>query len=679
MRHNLQKLLIFFIIITIFFFNIISAQKLFLVLADRLTLNDLRRAIDSGKCPNISLLLLNGEIGLVTTKAIWTNSASSFLTIGAGMQSASFQVSYFSPSIIKQIIELNKGTKYKSEPGKLGDSLNRHGFKVAVIGNSDIPFLSGRNSFLIASSSMGTVDVSEVEGDFSSMGESDLGFPLLENSFIRVVNQADFIVIEIGSFFQIENTCQLNCDLYREKIVSGIDKFIGFILRFFDPFKDCLIIVSPSVSQGFLASNYKLSPIIKFGGGREAGLLFSYTTRRKGIAANIDLLPSFLNFFNVSKPNNVYGNVINSIEEENSLGKLIRLEEKQVFLEKYRRVVIKFLCFFQPGIILFSYLMIIFWKKYVHNYMNFLLYPLIFIGFIPASLLITAGFSSNNIFLFLLCVFSVNLLLSFLIFYIFRKDPMFSFLLLCLSTFILIIIDQLLGGNLIKDSFLGYSLSGASRFYGIGNEYMGILLSSSIFSLFFIFEKILKKFNVFLACLIFGISIYILGFVGLNFGGLISALVSFLLTLVLTKQIDRKSFLLVFLLIVIFVLTILFFQYFNKVPSHISIFAKLIVDIRTKDIMNLFLRKLSMNFSIMKASVWSYIFFSLVFIIIISLYFPKELYKKIVMKYQFFHEALLISLYTLPAIFILNDSGIVASATFLLFPAISLMMFMVLE
>ena len=47
-------------------------------------------------------------------------------------------------------------------------------------------------------------------------------------------------------------------------------------------------------------------------------------------------------------------------------------------------------------------------------------------------------------------------------------------------TVLLLIIDQITGAHLISCSPLGYDLINGSRYYGIGNEYMGILLELSV-------------------------------------------------------------------------------------------------------------------------------------------------------------------------------------------------------
>src|SRR5690606_38216459 len=49
---------------------------------------------------------------------------------------------------------------------------------------------------------------------------------------------------------------------------------------------------------------------------------------------------------------------------------------------------------------------------------------------------------------------------------------------LSLGLAISLIVDQLTGARLIRDSPLGYDVISGSRFYGMGNEYMGVMIAS---------------------------------------------------------------------------------------------------------------------------------------------------------------------------------------------------------
>ena len=45
---------------------------------------------------------------------------------------------------------------------------------------------------------------------------------------------------------------------------------------------------------------------------------------------------------------------------------------------------------------------------------------------------------------------------------------------------VVLVVDVLLGAPIIKNSILGYDPIVAARFYGIGNEYMGVLIGTTL-------------------------------------------------------------------------------------------------------------------------------------------------------------------------------------------------------
>ena len=60
------------------------------------------------------------------------------------------------------------------------------------------------------------------------------------------------------------------------------------------------------------------------------------------------------------------------------------------------------------------------------------------------------------------------------------QNQLASIMAVALITAGLIIVDVIRGGVWIRYSFLGYDPVGGARYYGIGNEYMGILIGSAI-------------------------------------------------------------------------------------------------------------------------------------------------------------------------------------------------------
>ena len=62
----------------------------------------------------------------------------------------------------------------------------------------------------------------------------------------------------------------------------------------------------------------------------------------------------------------------------------------------------------------------------------------------------------------------------------YTKDLLWVVAVIGLSTAVLVGIDTVTGSSLMRFSFLGYDPIGGARFYGLGNEYMGIMIGALI-------------------------------------------------------------------------------------------------------------------------------------------------------------------------------------------------------
>ncbi|EGD49864.1 hypothetical protein TheetDRAFT_3325 [Thermoanaerobacter ethanolicus JW 200] len=98
-----------------------------------------------------------------------------------------------------------------------------------------------------------------------------------------------------------------------------------------------------------------------------------------------------------------------------------------------------------------------------------------------------------------------------------------------LVTTITIIIDLLLNSPLMKNSILGYDVISGARFYGIGNEYMGVLIGSSIMGTMALTEKYKTKSVKILGFILFTVAFWlmVLPQFGAKVGGFITGFMAF--------------------------------------------------------------------------------------------------------------------------------------------------------
>jgi hypothetical protein len=223
-----------------------------------------------------------------------------------------------------------------------------------------------------------------------------------------------------------------------------------------------------------------------------------------------------------------------------------------------------------------------------------------------------------------------------------------------------LILDQLTGWNLIRFSALGYSAVAGSRYYGIGNEYMGVFLAVTIVLAHLVTETIKCKWP---ALVMMGLSIIILGSpqLGINFGGTLAALVGFSFYLIKLYGLDWKTrrTLSVFSGIVMVIGLVGWWDSLRdpNLQTHIGRFFQLVFDLNLSQMWQIFSRKAAMNYKLIIYSAWTKILLLAAVIVILNRLISKKLIDH---REGLVWEGLVITGFTA---FLINDSGVVAFGT----------------
>ena len=216
----------------------------------------------------------------------------------------------------------------------------------------------------------------------------------------------------------------------------------------------------------------------------ERGLVTSATTRREGIVANIDVAPTILDFFELPVPGTMLGYPIISRNHGDIFSTLYEMNQQIKTTNVQRSYLIKPYVALQI-IVSFSFLALYFFKKTWLKFMG---------PFILASLTVPV------IFLFL-PLFSTTSLISKYIWTVFFMAVITPFILFTFNSTLMIIsfislftagsilMDLSLNAPLMKNSVLGYDPIGGSRYYGLGNEYMGVLIGSLLIGLMALWDR----------------------------------------------------------------------------------------------------------------------------------------------------------------------------------------------
>ena len=161
---------------------------------------------------------------------------------------------------------------------------------------------------------------------------------------------------------------------------------------------------------------------------------------------------------------------------DGSIDEFFREMERVHTIYGMRASVISAFIVFQIAVLLSS--LVILWRRW-HRFWEAIQGLLIAMLVLPFLLLLISGASIPHTWGFLLTVGTLALFLTAAL----RGRPVVPLLLaLGILGCVPVVLDGIFGGTLIEKSFLGYDPIKGARYYGIGNEYMGIVLGSAILS-----------------------------------------------------------------------------------------------------------------------------------------------------------------------------------------------------
>lgn len=640
------------------------STKVYLIVINKLTLADIKFM------DNLKKIIEDSSIGLMNTKGTTGYTGSeSFLTINSSRKAysnyTSIDFQYVNSSNVlvnksfSKLVNLNKDNNYLPKIGAIGDNLHKIGLKTAIYGNSDLPDMKHRTSALIPMDSHGLIDYGNI--DKITVEEKDYSFGI-KTDYEKLLNQilnspADFIVGDTGDLNRIftygDNLIYKDYENIRQRILLDIDKFIGELTKSLDYDNSLLIITSPNSGDPKIDNN-KLAPIILWGNGIRRGTLSSNTTNKEGIVTNLDIGPTIMKFLE-GATDNMSGNSIVTIEKNINLDDII-IQSQQInttskvrYYTLYNYGIISIIILSLPIILL---LFKIKTNKKIKNILKaFMTILLIF----PNILLVISIFKPKEIYIYLILLITL-ILLSFILVW---KTINTNNFLIWLNSFsvAIILLDLIIKGNISRYSVLSYDPIIGARYYGIGNEMVGLLLGSvTVLSI-----KILEKDNKSLIPLfLLIVSVVLVGHPnhGANVGGTITFIVAtvFYILELLNKEftINRIFFMLLSIIALITITGYIDIK-FNKNITHLGSTILLIKNDGLSHLSNTVVRKVLMNIKLVGRSFWTY---SLLFILAFNGIIDnivREKNKKVLM-------AVTAGIVGCIGGFLLNDSGVILAA-----------------
>lgn len=661
------------------------SNNVYIVVVNKLTLSDIENM------PNLRKIINEGSLGLMNVRGTSSyTGAESFATINSSSKTYANNVSAQFHNLdwkFKEIYETrvnllereyaignigverlyiqNDDNKYSPKLGMLGDSLHDYGLKTAVYGNSDTDEEIMRYATLIPMDSRGLVDYGNIDSILIQNEEYPYGLKTDYDKILKEVSdvrdEASLIVIDTGDLSRLHSySSVLSDDGFNQKrfmVLSDIDNFIADLRNVIDKDKSLLMIFSPNSGET-RANGSRLSPIVLWGKNIMQGVTTSSTTNRTGIISNLDIAPAIADFLNISLYS-TSGSVIEHIEKDNALNYLKTINERIDFTSSVRSKTLTTYGVISITTIAIISLVLILNIRMGSEIRKLVKTSLLIVFSLPFIFILSSLFDINSLAKFIISILAFICIYFFIILKYNSFRTLYS---LTFFYFLMLIIDVIFNGFLSKYSVLSHDPIIGARYFGIGNEMVGLFLSTSMLSIGLLHSKYKNKI---ISTIFLLISIMILGHpeLGANVGGTIAILSASLVFILeaMDKKINVKSMVCIIFIIGLAIIILGYIDVkLNPNPTHLG---KTLIKIANEGFYiaeNIINRKLLMNVKLVGNSFWTKVIFANIIVHGLLSYFNR---KKVV---NIFDGSLKIGYLSCIAGsiigFVVNDSGLILSA-----------------
>ncbi|HWQ77085.1 MAG TPA: hypothetical protein VN441_17390 [Syntrophomonas sp.] len=691
----------------------------YIVLVDKLSIND----IDASTTPALYQLTRQGAVGLASNRTLrGHNTIDCSLTLGAGNLARGylngllgFNYNESVPGRNKTAAQLYKGLtgtdaedgtlllvnypeivagmeaeNVNTVPGALGEILRSHRLQVCVLGNGDTGMNEMRAGIAVGMDARGQVPMGDVgPGVRDHLPDSFMSY---ETNYTYVLEQvdkyesrADLIILDLSDLARLEaadTALPARTESEKQMLMKKIDQTVAGLVKGMDPDRDLLLVagISPSAAEINLKNNF--TPVLAYGHGFTPGILTSATSKRDYVVANTDIAPTVLKFFHLTDEQRVMigqGMTSKPAGEADNLETAKKLASDTSAANRLRPVVIKGYVILQI-IIIFLALMVIF----LHRRGKRVIRPIIIsMVAVPLVLLPLNKIPMPGDWAYVVAAVVMIAAVTWLAILLCRKNAYRSFVLISSITVLLLDLDIILGSPMIKSSLLGYDPTAGARYYGIGNEYMGILIGASIAIAAYFYEKFQNRWVLTAVALFFALECYLIAgpSLGANSDGILTAPTAFLVTYLLLRQVKMNPKVIAGVLGGVLLVaaggTLYDMCRPAELQTHIGRAANQVFAGGWQEILLIIKRKMSMNIKLIRYTIWSYVFLVVLLVVSLLLVRPVGAMQKLRQQRPYIFKGFIGVITAAVVALMVNDSGIVAASTtsiYLVFPMLLLMM-----
>lgn len=585
---------------------------------------------------------------------------------------------------LPRLLALNEEADHPITVGALGQALRQAGKRVALLGQADDSEAPSRLAGYIAMDERGIIPFGSVGAE---LARRDPAFPTgrrtaydrLREEFRNLYAHADLVVVETGDTARLrlhsESLTPDQAARFRLRALRWFDAFLGELAKIVDWDRTLVLVAVPGPSAEAMARNELLTFVAAFGPNLQPGLLSSPTTRRPGLVTGSDVAPTILDWLGVPLPLSMTGRPLASQPFLNPLPALLAFEQKAVATYTERPPVLKGYVILQIIFILGSLTALFLAPRLPGEAATVLRYGLASLTAVPLALLLLPLAQTGVLALDVLLLLGLTGALVLLARLLSRSLPL-SFVLIYLGTAFAIVVDVALAARLGRASFLGYDPLGGARYYGLGNEYMGVLLGATVTGCAALLDlrpslhsywRWLVLAPLAVAALFIGLSAF-----GANLGGFLGAVATLLAAWLVFRgrRVWFRSLLILAAAGVALVAVVVAVDVLrpDAGTSHVGLLVRQIAAAGPGALYTVASRKLAMNFRLLHYTPWADGLVTFIAGLGVLLYRPVGLLSRIVRVHPCFIQGFWAALAGTAVVFFVNDSGVVAAATFMLYP-----------
>lgn len=460
--------------------------------------------------PHLSALIRQSGIGAMNMRGKEKGAEDAYMTWGAGAVASSpadyaacgtdeavcasryFRMSGLAPQgqlVVPEIGGLRRSNASRTDPampGLLGERLQLAGVATGIFGNSDLSRVQLRSGALTLMDAKGRLP-------WGKVGENVLvedpmapgGFRTDPEAVLdgwRAVPSPGVVLLEWGDLLRLQEEGgkyeSAVRDRARRDVLERLDELLGQLMQERGP-EDALWLLSPTVGKQAASAKLLLAPVVySRPNGQGEGLLRSLSTQRAGIVTAADVAPSILDFFGLKQPNDMTGQPIEIVTSSSAKPTLLRKVHSIREVHWLRPKLLVPFVSAETGVLLASALAIWLRSQKLQRILGPLLLALLAappallaVGWVQAAVPLAGGVQAV-IFICLTAAMAIILPV--------QRSMLHACGLLAGVAAVGLIADTLMGSPGMKHSVLGYDAIIGARFYGIGNEYMGVLIGAVV-------------------------------------------------------------------------------------------------------------------------------------------------------------------------------------------------------